>query len=501
MAIGLGTLTKAELLDMAAKKKLAVTSSMKKEEIVAALAGGGLPGKKKAAPARPAAKSAPATVAKKPAAPKAASKPSKVAQLSAKKSAPKAVAVPKKAKAVKEEPKKSAKPAATTVKKAAPEKVAPAAKVSTPSAKVSVSPAPVAKAVPAPSITVKKPAVEKVAAKPSPAKAQPAAPKAAPAAAQRPRILNGIGKGGGWDIKIDENKFFIADEAVDYTRPAPALPESYGDTRIVALVRDPFKLYLYWELTGEAVEAARASLGREWGSVRWALRVYDVTGVNTGAAHRYFDVEVDPAAGSRYLDVDKADCEYRVALGLMDADGAFAAVAVSNVARTPRAEMSPSTGLEWSGPAEAMTALYGHAGRMMMGSMESSMLGVPLEEISSQGVSSFSEISSLGVSSFGASEQMVRAKGRGFFFWLDCELIVYGGTEPDATVHMLGRKMALRPDGTFTARFFLPDGIRDIPVTAESSDGVELREISPTVSRSTRRHEEFLISQEEWARK
>ncbi len=64
----------------------------------------------------------------------------------------------------------------------------------------------------------------------------------------------------------------------------------------------------------------------------------------------------------------------------------------------------------------------------------------------------------------GASEELVSswttsqapAKPEGFFFELGTELIVYGRTEPDATVTWHGRPVALRPDGTFTLRMALP---------------------------------------------
>jgi hypothetical protein len=81
----------------------------------------------------------------------------------------------------------------------------------------------------------------------------------------------------------------------------------------------------------------------------------------------------------------------------------------------------------------------------------------------------------------------VRQKRRGFWFELDCELIVYGATEPDATVTLKGKQIKLRPDGTFSARFALPDGKQVLDAHAYSSDGVEERIITPIVQRATER--------------
>ncbi|RMH59064.1 MAG: DUF4912 domain-containing protein [Candidatus Hydrogenedentota bacterium] len=57
-----------------------------------------------------------------------------------------------------------------------------------------------------------------------------------------------------------------------------------------------------------------------------------------------------------------------------------------------------------------------------------------------------------------------------FYFWIDCELIVFGGTEPDAEVTVLGKRVKLRPDGTFTMRLVLPPGALEIPAVAVKAD-------------------------------
>jgi hypothetical protein len=79
---------------------------------------------------------------------------------------------------------------------------------------------------------------------------------------------------------------------------------------------------------------------------------------------------------------------------------------------------------------------------------------------------------------------MVREKK----FWLavNTELIVYGATEPDARVLVQGKEISLRPDGTFSLRFALPDGKQTIPVEATSGDGDEKRTITPVVNRETK---------------
>lgn len=60
---------------------------------------------------------------------------------------------------------------------------------------------------------------------------------------------------------------------------------------------------------------------------------------------------------------------------------------------------------------------------------------------------------------------------QGFWFNVNAELVVYGATHPDATVTIGGRPIALRPDGTFSYRFALPDGNYELPVVASSTCG------------------------------
>jgi hypothetical protein len=99
--------------------------------------------------------------------------------------------------------------------------------------------------------------------------------------------------------------------------------------------------------------------------------------------------------------------------------------------------------------------------------LPSSFLGAP---------SSVTSVSS----PFGGSE-----RGRGFWFNVNAELIIYGATEPDAKVTIGDRTIKLRPDGSFSFRFALPDGQYALPAAAHSSDGVETRHASLKFGRQT----------------
>jgi hypothetical protein len=95
-------------------------------------------------------------------------------------------------------------------------------------------------------------------------------------------------------------------------------------------------------------------------------------------------------------------------------------------------------------------------------------------------------LASPAVTSFGSGAMMFGGRARKFWFQLDAELIVYGATEPNARVTLQGEPIKLRPDGTFTMRYSLPDSRQIIPAVATSPDGIEERTIVLAVERNTK---------------
>ena len=110
--------------------------------------------------------------------------------------------------------------------------------------------------------------------------------------------------------------------------------------------------------------------------------------------------------------------------------------------------------------------------RLLVGSSEELLL---VEE--TEGASLFSG---------GASEQL--AGQRKFFFELNTELIVHGRTEPDAEVRHGDKIVTLRPDGTFSMRFALPDGKIPLDFAATSGNKAETKKISTSVERAKTRY-------------
>ena len=74
---------------------------------------------------------------------------------------------------------------------------------------------------------------------------------------------------------------------------------------------------------------------------------------------------------------------------------------------------------------------------------------------------------------------------KSFWFNVNAELIIYGATEPDAEVTIGGRVIKLRPDGTFSYRFSLPDGKYELPAVAISADKTDGRAAELYFERAT----------------
>ncbi len=471
-------LTKPELIQLARRKKANVTSSMKKDEIIKVIkrADKTKAAKKKSVAAKPAAKTktkktvskkakpakAPAVKIKAPSAKSAAkTKPAKAAAKS--KTKKKAVA---KKKAIVVSSSKSAPVKKATLKKTGP--VAKKAKTASSSKPVAAKKTVLKKA----QISAKKKSTRRAkpkrltetsTAKDTPALMVDAGSGVLPSAGQRRREL---------DIQLDAKKFFTADEQADYIDGLSAgLPESYGDNRIVALVKDPHAIYIYWELDEDKLEQARGVLDADTASLTCVLRVYEVTGPGPvgDKSGRYFDVPVDVGSKNTYLRVNRDDCEYVIAIGLMSDDRRFAPVCYSNRVRTPKGAVSESRDSQWDISDEDFNELHSSSASHLAGSM----MG--------EGISSF------GVSSLGASENAPGTPDtREFFLWLNAELVIYGGTHPDASLTLQGQKVGLKPDGTFSVRFMLPEGALDIPVRAVSRDESDSKEITNLVTRSIR---------------
>jgi len=287
---------------------------------------------------------------------------------------------------------------------------------------------------------------------------------------------------GAQEVIVEKAKFSHP-QAPPIRRTPPAdLPYQYDRDKIVLQVRDPLWIHAYWELRGSTLERLKNEFKDDFFRAKFILRVYDISHIifNGSNAHRFFDIQINEQANNWYIDTGGPGRSWCVDLGLLlPNNGRFVTILRSNTVQTPLEGPSWITDEEWMIPEDMFARLYG----MGFGLGHSSPVGKAWQERVKKALFS-GVLASPGITSVASPVKIPKEKK----FWLtaDCELIVYGATEPQAKVTVQGRKIKLRPDGTFTLRFAFPDGKQVIPVKAVSSDNAEERTITPVVSRDTK---------------
>jgi hypothetical protein len=141
------------------------------------------------------------------------------------------------------------------------------------------------------------------------------------------------------------------------TRSAWQLPHRYGQDALTLLVRDPWWLYAYWEITPATFEQTRARAHSD----HVILRLYNVTDVDFYESSHFFDIEIGPA-DNWYIDVGLPNTEWVAELGLRAHDGRFYPMIRSNRVRTPRYGVSEIVDEEWMLPDHIYWKLFGQAG-------------------------------------------------------------------------------------------------------------------------------------------
>jgi uncharacterized protein len=305
------------------------------------------------------------------------------------------------------------------------------------------------------------------------------------------------------------------------------LPDGYGTRQLFLTARDPHWLYAHWDLTHE--QQARCNTRSADGHL--VLRVY----AHKIEGHPVNEIHVHPESRHWFAHVERAGDAYAAELGYYSPVGKWVRVAASAATVTPPDAVSPE------GSAEFATIPFEFPFARLLEIIKAAVqenlpLAQALEELRRQGHRDLPrmalhpssawtpeqeralakiiniddvrrvwmgsleitelirrrlvhEISSLGASRFGISSLSSPFGGigqpKGFWFNVNAELIIYGATEPAAKVTLGGHEIRLRPDGSFSYRFALPDGKYDLPAVAVSTDGTEARAADLKFSRAT----------------
>lgn len=287
-------------------------------------------------------------------------------------------------------------------------------------------------------------------------------------------------------MKGESKKFEIEDRRA-YMEPSYelvgeetyTLPQEYGDTKLTILVQDPHWMHAYWELNDKSRKKYGLERGKHHEKV--LIRLYNVSN------NSYTDIEVTEENRSWYFKVPEAAKSYYAEMGILGKDGKFKAIVRSNTVTVPTNKAADVYDEQWQLATEAQREEVfkrsgGYVIHKLVGSQSMAEWMVQPESMSSAG--------SGGSGSGGvAAKKPPQEKKRSFWAELHTELIVYGATEPDASVTVGGVPVKLSPNGTFSIRFYLKDGDHNVPFIATSRDEIDTIAITPFVSKHTERKE------------
>lgn len=148
------------------------------------------------------------------------------------------------------------------------------------------------------------------------------------------------------------------------------LPFSYGETKLVLMVRDPYWAYSYWDFSREKWSWTQQKLQEDF-SLKPVMRVHDLT------AKRFCDILISLEARNWYLHLGKPHHRYFAELGLGDGKSRFLRIAKSNEVETPRDAPSEIADPDWKD--QNFDELYRLSGGAPKGSSSPSSLFFPRE--------------------------------------------------------------------------------------------------------------------------
>lgn len=306
------------------------------------------------------------------------------------------------------------------------------------------------------------------------------------------------------------------------------LPEHYGTGKLYLVARDPYFLFAYWDLTGQQLKDAENQAHDN----KVFFQLYHEN------KQRIQQIQIFPGSREWNIDVHQPNTTFYAEIGYYNHDGHFTVVSQSNLTTTPRDTVSANLNTRFvtipfnypfrelaeivathrqEGEELANTLarlqeeefplpfdvsahkqlaqedqkylLEAIAGEMVrrinMGSFEiTELMRHRFADLISSGQWVSSEFSPAGASWFGGKNH-----DEDFFMHVNAELIVYGGTRPNAKMRIDGKEIATNPDGTFHYHFNFKDGSYHIPIEAESVENNQKRSALLSFFRLTERSE------------
>ena len=281
---------------------------------------------------------------------------------------------------------------------------------------------------------------------------------------------------------------------------SPELPTNVdAKTNLVFLPRDPDWAYVFWQISEVDREKAK-SLGAN----KLCLRLYDVTGTKVGEFNQgtLREIAVDSYSTEWYLPIPVPDRDYKVELGYRYGFK-WMSLAFSSAGHVPNSqpseqildkfvpfnlESSSETNLAIINSDETETnglherlyqAATTYSKRSRVGSEEF------MERTKLVNPNPYQNDSGAGIWSSGLNDSGAGIANRSFWLVADAELIVYGATDPSASLTIGDEKVPLASDGTFRLQVPFRDGSQNYEIKATDLSGEQDRSITMRFDRQT----------------
>jgi hypothetical protein len=244
--------------------------------------------------------------------------------------------------------------------------------------------------------------------------------------------------------------------------------------RLVLIVRDPYWLQVYWEVTPTTIARARTSLEKHWRGARPVLRLYEVVEVNDSPAENLVrEIEVHGGVDTWYIDTPNPPKTYRAAIGFVTTSGKFFSVAKSNRVNTPNPNACGHS-THWADIAKDCENIFAMSG------------GYDPKEETGELREVFEEKLKRPMIAMGPNHAALLDHHFSFPFEVDAQMVVYGVAVPGSSVTVAGEPVKVDPNGNFSVRLELPDKRQVLPVVASSRDGSQQRTTVLAVERNTK---------------
>ena len=248
--------------------------------------------------------------------------------------------------------------------------------------------------------------------------------------------------------------------------------------RVILIVREPYWIQAYWEITQTTSDRVRVALADVWFETSPVLRLLEVSvGASTSSVETVVrQIPIHGGVRNWYIDVPDPPKSYRVALGYATASGKFHLIAKSNLVTTP----TPDHGafdLNWSDIQSDYKRVYAMSGGYSNMDETGNQLQLVFEEKLRR---------PMNVPAFVEMGNGINNDNQSFDFEVDAHMVVHGKANPNANVTLAGEPIEMRVDGSFAVRLEMPDKRQVLPIVARSRDGTQQQTTVLSIERNTK---------------